>query len=282
MATDRTPVWFDAVSDTRLHPYGVADTLKWNFTDVGAGDPMVVQLSGADSFVLHRSGAMRTTAGYQTLVDGVGAVGLQYTFRPTTVNASTSVAAGAVFGAGAGSRLARNSLTLGHGNVNKYLYADQGLASAPGLRYDAVAARWQYSHDGVVWSTMVLGGLEVLTFHQTIVLSTVSDTTAIGLAPLGPVLLAKYIVASQVTGLDAADHHLKLGVAGTINKYGDVAEGAANAFISVNKKTHYAGAPVYEGLSMILTIDGGGDNIPSGGTVDVEVHYYVQDDLPDV
>ena len=40
--------------------------------------------------------------------------------------------------------------------------------------------------------------------------------------------------------------------------------------------------PIYESVQLILTIDGGGDNIPTAGTVEVLVMYVVQDNMADM
>jgi hypothetical protein len=278
---DRTPIWFDVAGDSRAHPYGTSDTLKWNFTNTGVADPVAVQLGGVDSFVFYRSGAIRTAQGYQALTDGVGAVGLQYTFRPANVFAAGQVAVGAILGTGDGARLRLNSLTLGHAAVDKYLYADQAGASTPCLRYQAVAAKWQYSHDGVSFATMQwAGGLEVLEFRQIITLSIASPTTNVGLTPGGPVLEAAIRVATQVTGLPVADQHVQLGIAGVAAKYCDASQGAPSANIDVNKKAYYAGVPLYEAAALLLSIASGAT--PTGGTVEVLVRYYAQANLPDV
>ena len=42
-----------------------------------------------------------------------------------------------------------NRVVLGHGNVDKYVDAEQGLASTPFLRYNAVHSRWEFSNDGI-------------------------------------------------------------------------------------------------------------------------------------
>lgn len=120
----------------------------------------------------------------------------------------------------------------------------------------------------------------IKTFHQLVTLSIAADTTTVGLTPAGVVLGAALRVSTQADGLDAADHTIALGVAGTVNKYGSVAQGAADAFIAVNKKFFYAGIPVVETLPLIITITGGADQIPTAGAVEVVVHYYEQVTIP--
>lgn len=119
-------------------------------------------------------------------------------------------------------------------------------------------------------------------FYQEITLDTGGATTNVGLTPNCVIISAAIRVSVQIDGLDAADHHIQLGVAGTTNKYCDAAEGAANAYISVNKKDHYTYDPTIgtEAAALILTITGGGDQTPTAGKCYVEVIYLDSSDLP--
>jgi hypothetical protein len=121
--------------------------------------------------------------------------------------------------------------------------------------------------------------------HQIIPLATDSDTTAVGVTPNGPVTGYAVRVSTAIAGLDNADHSISLGVAGTTAKYGTVANGAAATSIAVNKKFHGQGlaagwAP--EPLALILTLSGGGDNTPTAGAVEIEIHFIEQSALADV
>jgi hypothetical protein len=118
-------------------------------------------------------------------------------------------------------------------------------------------------------------------FHQTITLATDGETTAVGLTPAGPILSAAIRVSTAIAGLDEADHHIQLGVAGTTDKYIDVANGSSATSIALNTKDSYvfdpADAP--EAAALILTITGGSDVTPSSGAVEVEVIYMAANDL---
>lgn len=121
-------------------------------------------------------------------------------------------------------------------------------------------------------------------FYTTVTLDTTGAETNVGLTPAGPMISAAIRVSTQITGLDSADHHIKLGVSGMTDKYIDVSQGGAATTIDVNKKGNSGmdgfGTPEEEAL--ILTIDGGADNTPSAGAVEVEIHYWALSDLPSV
>lgn len=123
--------------------------------------------------------------------------------------------------------------------------------------------------------------LGVVTFSSTITLSTSAATTATGLTPDGLVLSVAARVAAEIEGLDSADHHLRVGVAGTTDKYVDVANGSAATSIAENVKDHYVGDPVHEAAELVLTLTGGSDNTPSAGAVELEVVYLPRADLAD-
>lgn len=170
------------------------------------------------------------------------------------------------------------------------------MANVRALRMSTTGGSFQEvaGADALLTSNEVLTGNTVLaaaayplaanftikTFHAFVTVDIASDTTTVGLTPAGVIVGVAARVSTQIAGLDAADHTLSLGVVGTIAKYGSVAEGAADAFIAVNKKLKYAGVPLAETLALILTITGGGDQIPTGGAVEVVVHYYEQIDIP--
>jgi len=118
-------------------------------------------------------------------------------------------------------------------------------------------------------------------YHEIISVNVASDTTAVTTI-VGSILAAAIRVDEDITGLDSADHHIKLGIVGTTAKYCDAAQGGASTRIDGNTKNFYAGVPLYESVGLILTIDGGGDNIPNAGSVEVMVMYVVQDNMADV
>ena len=118
-------------------------------------------------------------------------------------------------------------------------------------------------------------------FSSTVTLATDGATTSVGLTPDGIVLSAAIRVSTAITALDSADHHIQLGVSGTLDKYCDVANGEAATSIALNKKGHYVGNPVGEAAALILTITGGADMTPDGGAVEVEVVYIARANLAD-
>ena len=131
--------------------------------------------------------------------------------------------------------------------------------------------------------TKQFGGLAVKKFHEVVTLSTAGATTNVGLTPGGVVLHAAVRVATEIAGLDSNNHAVNLGVSGTADKYCDVPHGSSATTIAKNKKGHYAFDPEVgvEASALILTIDGGSDNTPSAGAVEVEVVYQVSLDLAD-
>lgn len=116
-------------------------------------------------------------------------------------------------------------------------------------------------------------------FQKIVTLATDGETTEVGLTPAGVILAAAIRVSTQITGLTSGDNHIQLGVAGTLDKYADAAQGASATTISVNKKASYAGAPVAESAALILTVVGGADATPSAGAVEVEVLYIARANL---
>jgi len=70
-------------------------------------------------------------------------------------------------------------------------------------------------------------GMAVTRFHDTITLATDAATTTIDLTPGGLILSAAIRVSTEILGIDAADHHLQLGITGTTDKYIDKAHGAS-------------------------------------------------------
>lgn len=166
----------------------------------------------------------------------------------------------------------------------KQLYND-GLGSSAQNKPSMVAnsievQQWDGTTAGSE-QTFLLRGLNVKRSRAIVTLSTTGATTTVGLTPNAVVMSAAIRVSTQVDGLDAADHHIQLGVAGTTDKYVDVAEGAANAYISVNKKGNFTFNPAYdkETNALILTITGGADQTPTAGAVEVEVIYLAGVDL---
>lgn len=118
--------------------------------------------------------------------------------------------------------------------------------------------------------------------HRILVLSTISAATATGVTPIGRVTGVALRVSTEITGLDAADHSIALGIAGTTDKYGTVSQGAADDHIHVNKKFHGQGGDSPESAELIITIGGGADQIPTAGAVEIEIHFTQQSALADV
>jgi hypothetical protein len=118
-------------------------------------------------------------------------------------------------------------------------------------------------------------------FYSIVTLATDSATTTVGLTPGAVIMAAAIRVSTQVDGLDSADHHIQLGVAGTTGKYVDAANGSAATSIAKNVKGHYTFDPTTdtEAAALILTITEGGDQTPSAGAVEVEVIYLAASDL---
>ena len=121
-------------------------------------------------------------------------------------------------------------------------------------------------------------------FITTITLDTGDAETDVGLTAGAVIMSAAIRVAGQITGLDSADHHIQLGINGVSNKYIDVAKGASQTTIDVNVKDSYTfdTTVALESAALVLTITGGGDNIPSGGSVEVEIMYLASANLPDI
>jgi hypothetical protein len=155
MSDNRAPIYKNAEGRPQL--FAGEDTLTWNFTSA-TGNPMELVVGGTTYFTFDRDGALQIKSDITWNSDGGGLIGNQYDNRPTTVNATTKVAVGAISGTGDGSSLTLNRLTIGHGNVDKYIDAEQGLASTPFMRYNAVHARWEFSNDGVVVVPFGAGG----------------------------------------------------------------------------------------------------------------------------
>jgi hypothetical protein len=148
MSTNRS-LLFRSTTTGRPEIFDGESTLTWNFTSV-AGDPVVVQVSGTDYFTGTRDGDFSIERNYLVNTDGAGDIGETTDHRPDNINAATQIAVGATGGL-LGSRLTLNTLTLGHGNVDKHIDADQGLGNTPSIRYNAIQAKWQYANDGVTW-----------------------------------------------------------------------------------------------------------------------------------
>ena len=50
------------------------------------------------------------------------------------------------------------TLSLGGGDVTKYINASQGLANTPAIRYNHVSNRWEYTDDGITYYTFLSAG----------------------------------------------------------------------------------------------------------------------------
>ena len=121
-------------------------------------------------------------------------------------------------------------------------------------------------------------------FHTTVTLDTGDAETDVGLTAGAVIMSAAIRVAGQITGLDSADHHIQLGINSNSTKYIDVAQGSAQTTIDVNIKDSYTFDTTVgqESAALVLTITGGSDNIPSGGSVEVEIIYLDSANLADV
>lgn len=130
--------------------------------------------------------------------------------------------------------------------------------------------------------SLIAAGLWTLKrVNKIVTVDTGGATTSTGITPSGQVFAAALRVSTAIAGLDSADHHIQLGVSGTADKYVDKANGSSATSIALNKKGHYAGAPVAETLELILTITGGSDQTPSSGAVEIDVLYAELADLAD-
>lgn len=129
-----------------------------------------------------------------------------------------------------------------------------------------------------------LGMFSLVRWTQTVTLATDGATTTVGLTPGGTIFGASMIVSTAIAGLDSADHHIQLGIAGTVAKYIDVANGASATSIAQNKKGHYGFNPAtgVESAALILTITAGADQTPTAGAVDLDIVYAAQADLANV
>ena len=121
-------------------------------------------------------------------------------------------------------------------------------------------------------------------FLAIVTLDTGDAETLVGLTPNAVIMSAAIRVSTQITGLDSANHSIRLGVNGVSNKYINVAQGSSQTTIDVNVKSKFTftTAAGTESAALVLTIEGGSDNIPSGGAVEVEIIYLDSANLPDV
>jgi hypothetical protein len=120
--------------------------------------------------------------------------------------------------------------------------------------------------------------------HQLLTLATDSAETAVGVTPNGPLFGWGLRVSQEVAGLDSADHSISLGTVAEPTKYGTVSQGGAATTISVNKKFHGSGLAagiVPEPAALVVTIAGGGDNIPTAGQIEIEIHFTEMSALAD-
>ncbi len=143
-------------STGRIQQFGGEQTLTWDFTSA-LGNPMELVVGGSTVFTFSRTGALALESHVTWNTDASGNIGAQYDTRPDEIHVASSLAVGAVTGVGDGAQLLLNRLVLGHADVDKYIDAEQGLASTPFLRYNATHSRWEYSNDGIV--VMTFGSL---------------------------------------------------------------------------------------------------------------------------
>lgn len=153
MATQRILTYLDGT----VIQYGTEDAALIDFGSA-TGNPFEIKVGGGTYFTFERDGSLRIEEDLVWNVDAGGDVGTQYDYRPDTINASNQIAVGAVSGIGDGTRLVLNRVVLGHGNVDKYVDADQGAGSGlpgtPAVRYNATHQRWEATDDGVVYFTL--------------------------------------------------------------------------------------------------------------------------------
>ena len=131
---------------------------------------------------------------------------------------------------------------------------------------------------------IALGGMTITRTVADVTLATDGATTSTGITPAGVIMGASLIVTTAIAGLDAADHHIQLGVSGTTDKYIDVANGSSATSIAQNTKDSYTLTPSagVETAELILTITGGADQTPTAGAVKLEIIHLAQTDLADV
>ncbi len=251
MSTDFSPLFRNTSGHTQR--FGAEETLTWDFTSA-TGDPMVLLVGGSTYFTFGRGGTLLIESNITWNADTGGDVGALYDHRPDSVSAASLLAVGAISAGSPGAKLQLNTLTLGHGNVNKYIDAQQGLPNTPALRYNAVNTRWEFSDDGIAYTAFSAGfgtttwdalyasdqtliiDSTVLTFNQTattgvafqVVRNLASGSTA------NPILLAEQqnaaddqpalAVAQVATAASALDIYEGLQATGTI-RYGFGATG---------------------------------------------------------
>ena len=155
MATNYSPLLINTAG--KIQRFGAEEALVWNFTSA-AGDPLTLQVGGAPYFTFNRTGAFLIESNILWNADSGGDIGAQFDTRPGVVNIATTVAVGAVLaGALPGAKLELNKLTLGHADVDKYIDAEQGLVNTPALRYNAVNTRWEFSDNGIAYTSFNAG-----------------------------------------------------------------------------------------------------------------------------
>ena len=165
MSDSFAPVFKSAAG--RFQQFGGEQTLTWDFTSA-AGNPLELVVGGSTYFTFGRTGELTLESNILWNLDAGGNVGAQYDTRPNEVHVVSSVAVGAVSGVGDGAQLLLDRLVLGHADVDKYIDAEQGLASTPFMRYNATHHRWEYSNDGI----------NVFTFGSSIGVTTWDDLYA--------------------------------------------------------------------------------------------------------
>lgn len=190
MSTNRNPIFVNAAGNIQV--FDGEDTLRWDFTS-GTGNPMELLVSSSVYFTFDRNGVFTIESDIKWNADTGGDIGEQYDYRPDNINAASKVAVGAASGVGDGAKLELNTLTLGHGNVNKYIDAEQGLGNTPAIRYNAVNTRWEFSDDGISytsfnagfgttdWDTLYAAD-KTLLINSTVLTFTHTNTSGVGFA----------------------------------------------------------------------------------------------------
>jgi hypothetical protein len=177
MSDSFAPLFKNAVG--RVQRFGGEQTLTWDFTS-GVGNPMELVVGGSTYFTFTRTGGLTLESNIIWNTDSGGDVGAQYDTRPAAVNVATTLAVGAVTAVGDGAKLTLNRLTLGHADVDKYIDAEQGLASTPFLRYNSTHHRWEYTNDGI--TVLTFGSMSGVTTWDD--LYALDKALAISTAPL--------------------------------------------------------------------------------------------------
>ncbi|MBN1282917.1 MAG: hypothetical protein JXA24_04005, partial [Proteobacteria bacterium] len=121
---------------------------------------------------------------------------------------------------------ANNNFTIGSGAAaTNVIYANQGAANNPGLRFDDATVKWQYSNDGTTWNDIGGGGgggvnpglINELAYYAA------AGSTVSGLSTA-----ANGVLATSGAGVPSIASALPAAVQGNITALGTVASGVWN------------------------------------------------------